>query len=419
LSACSEFNHRQERPNILLIVVDTLRRDHLQLYGYNRRTSDNLDALAAEGWTFDNHLASASQTVPSTLTLMLSQTPAEHGIFHEEEGHFARNRPQFSDNFLFLAEALSGADYSTAALVANPFLQRENGFSQGFEYFLDARGKRAHTLNAAALEWLFEHQKSDQRPFFLYLHYMDVHWPYDPPLETRRFSPRITGKPIYRNGPYPDANPEDLATTIALYDGAISYIDEQVGELARILDRRGQLANTILILTSDHGDEFLEHGGLGHGTTVYGELVRVPLIIRFPNQLEPGRRIPHLTQHLDLAPTILSLAGVPRPPQFSGGTLFQPATRVFAENGRWRTVYSGQFNLVLNPSEGVSNLYHLQDQLDQKPLDNEEVKQQLSRALDWYERQRSPARPNLQVEEDSVDWSSDQIDSLKALGYVQ
>ena len=143
-------------PNIVLILIDTLRADHVSCYGYDRETTKAIDALSAEGWTFDQYIASASQTVPSTLSMLLSQYPAEHGVRHPYVGYFQENRPHFPDSMLFLAEVLSDAGYNTAGYMGNPILIEENGFAQGFDEFMYSAGPDG-LLTAPAVKWMKKH----------------------------------------------------------------------------------------------------------------------------------------------------------------------------------------------------------------------------------------------------------------------
>jgi len=417
LLGCGIENAEPERqPNVLLILVDTLRKDHLHLYGYERRTSDTIDALGAEGWVLENHIASASQTVPSTLSMMLSRHPSEHGFVHLENRQFQMNRPRYPEAFLFLAEVFRDAGYATAAFVSNPFLQRENGFAQGFETFLHSE-ERAETLTLPALEWLAGRASEPARPFFLYMHYFDVHWPYDPPPEYRdRFPIPKDARPIYSNGPFPGAKPDDLAATISLYDGEIAFVDGQIAQILDALERLGMQDDTILVVTSDHGDEFLDHGGLGHGTTVYGELVRVPLVLVYPGRLEPGRRIEYLTHHIDLAPTLAAFAGIETPPTFRGRSLFEPADRAFAENGSWRAVYDSDRKLVLNRKTGEVKVFDRRDELDQHPLSDQPSRARLLEHLDWYQQLERDTAGS--VPDASAPWTESEVEKLRALGYV-
>ncbi len=414
-TACSEGDRR---PNVLFVLVDTLRKDHLQLYGYERPTSANINSLAKSGWVFDNHIASAAQTVPSVLSMMLSLHPAEHGFLHLSLGHFGKNRPLYPDHFLFLPEVFSNAGYATAGFVGNPFLQRENGFSQGFDTFIYSQF-RAESLTRPCAEWIKEHAQDGERPFFAYIHYLDVHWPYRFTKEYRDRFPRFPGgRPFNKNGPVEGLSPEDFASTIAAYDSAITFVDDQIGQLLDTLKMLGVHDDTIVVVTSDHGDEFLEHGGMGHGTSVYGELIRVPLVIAFPDKLEVGRRIDYLTHHIDLGPTLLELAGIEKPAQFRGDSLTVPAPRVFAENGPWRTVYAEGRKLIINPKADLVELFDARDELDQQPLTEASSETALLRHLAWYRRLKETSRAAAGTAHPDEPWSEKEQAQLKALGYL-
>lgn len=402
-------------PNVVLIVVDTLRADHLSLYGYERRTSEAVDALASRGWTFDRHVSSAGQTVPSTLSLLLSQHPAEHGFRHPGSGHFARKPPRYPPELLFLAEVFRDAGYPTAGYVGNPFLQSSNGFDQGFDTFVYSR-RGGDILTNAALRWM-KARVPDDTPFFLYLHYMDVHWPYDPPISHRWTYPRPRGaQPTYRTGLAPDARAEDVEFSIAAYDEGILFVDDQIARVVQALDELGIADDTVIALTADHGEEFLEHGGLGHGTSVYGELVRVPLVLVHPRSFDAGRRIERLTHHLDLAPTLLDLAGIERPEPFRGRSLREEAPDAFAEDGPWRAVYAGDRKLVVNSETGAAAVFDANDTLDQKPLDEEATRARLQERLDWYQTLQPTLPESARTGEA---WSKQEYERLRVLGYVE
>jgi arylsulfatase A-like enzyme len=397
------------------VLIDTLRADHLGAYGYERPTSPTIDALARDAWVFDRHVASAAQTVPSTLSMMLSLDPADHGFFHESDGFFAQHPPRYPDELSFLAEAFEGAGYATGGFVGNPFLKSQSGFGQGFDAFLYSPG-RGELLTRGALDWLEQTPRS--APFFLYLHYFDVHAPYNPPEPYRsRFASGLPGRLVYRNGPAPDASAEDLAYTVALYDAEIAYVDDQVAKLLDGLSRLGRRDHTIVVVTSDHGEEFLDHGGLGHGTSVYGELVRVPLVVSAPEALGASRRVPTLSRHVDLAPTLLDLAGVPRPASFRGRSLLEPAPLAYTEDGPWRGVYADGEKLVLNEATGLRRRFGEADARDQSPLDGE-PDPKLVELLSAYEARREARRRSGPAASGPA-WSAEELERLRALGYAR
>jgi len=407
--ACGRSHH----PNVMLIVVDALRKDHLHTYGHPLSLSPAIDALGADGVVFENHLAHASQTIPSTLSLFLSRLPADHGFMP-----VSLDVPPtyFPPELLFLTEVLHDHGYATAGFMANPLLGPDSGFEQGFDHFAYLPG-RGDELTRAATEWLAGWSQRRDRPFFVYLHYMDVHQPYDPPEAfKRRFHVPEQGIRLGGNRHLVFADPVDLAYTRALYAAAVAYADEQAGGMIRELEALGVRQDTIVVVTADHGEELGDHGGLGHGTSVYGELVRVPMILSYPGHVESGRRVRQLTRHLDVAPTLLRLAGIDPPAAFRGGSLFAPLDRVFVEMGPWVGVYTGDWKLVWNRDTGERTVFSTTDQLDQEPRSEAAVASRLAPMAESYvagEVRVQPQRPK------AADWTSGERERLRALGYAR
>lgn len=407
------------RPNLLLVVIDTLRFDRLGVYGYEHPTSPRIDALAARGRVYDRHVSQGAQTVPATLSLLLSQLPAEHGFVHRYDGQFAEEPPRYPGRLSFLGEVLREAGYRTGGFVGNPFLGARNGFDQGFDRFVHAVSDDRRLADAAKE---FAAEASDA-PFFLYLHLFEVHWPYQPPPEYRAlFSAPPLGKLVYRNGPVEEVPAEDLAFTEAAYDAGVRYADALVGELLDALEAAGVADRSVVAITSDHGDEFLEHGGMGHGTHVFGELVRAPLVLFDPRAPAGGERVAHLTRGVDVAPTLLDLAGVPRPPSFRGGSLLEPAGQAFSEEGAWRTVYADGFKLIRQLEAGEESLYAAADALDLRPLEGHaERRSALAAQLDAYlALEEESARWRAGWEKETAPaWSAEELERLRALGYAR
>lgn len=316
----------QRFPNILLISIDSLRADHLHCYGYPRETSPAIDALAAEGVLFKTVVAPTSWTLPSHLTLLTSLPPEEHGVV--DDGM------RLGPKVLSLAEVLLQAGYTTAAIVAGPYLRAEYGFSRGFDHYDDynlasplpefsRRGSRSPDQFRYFKDWLTRWDEGgSQRPFFLFLHMWDVHYDYVPPppfdsLFDSDYQGPVTGENFaevaHAQG---GLNRRDLEHVIALYDGEIRFTDLHIGQILNTLKARGVFDNTIVIVTADHGEEFLEHGGLGHGTTLYDETILVPLVIRFPGKVPMGKVVEQQVRLMDVALTILGLAGVAPPADF-------------------------------------------------------------------------------------------------------
>ena len=411
LAACSQ----PQRPNVLFIVLDTLRKDYLHVYGYPQPVSPAIDALAARGWLFENHLTHASQTIPATLSMLLSRLPAEHGFSPRDPMLFATERPLYPPDFVFLQEVFRDAGYTTAGFTANPYLTRSNAFDQGFETFVSIAGP-GEDLNRSAIAWLT--RQTRERPFFAYLHYMDVHQPYQPPARyVERFAAPEAGVLLGGNRPLPMQNSRDVAYTRSMYAASVAHLDDLVAEVLHQLDSLGLRDDTLVVLTADHGESLGEHALLGHGRALYGELVRVPLVMVFPGRLEPGRRVSHLSQHIYLAPTILQLAGIDPPREFRGTSVFEPAERVFLEIGTWRGVVAEGSKLLWNQATGEQQLFALSDELDSAPREDAEIATRLQAQLDGYlaldPNRNAPGGP-----QPGNNWSKDEIERLRALGYL-
>jgi len=295
--------------NLVLIVVDTLRQDRLSAYGYARETSPRLDALAAGGVRVDG-LAPSSWTKPSTATILSGLHPLRHQAIGESD--------VIPDEVRLLAERLSSRGFDTLGVVTNGWLSRAWGFERGFKEYLYlpkmdfGRFPKSADVNAVLLPRL----KNLEPPFFLYIHYLDPHMPYDPPTswdgsplppDLAALAP-FTRDRIAAMGP---ANlPHELmAKASDLYDGEVRENDRAIGEVLDGLDALGLTTSTLVVVTSDHGEEFLEHGRVGHGKALYEESIRVPLIFNAPCCIPGGVAI-GATGLEDIVPTALDLLGV-------------------------------------------------------------------------------------------------------------
>lgn len=337
-------------PNVLIIVVDTLRKDHLSLYGYSRKTSPNLERLAAQSVLFENAIATSSWTLPSHASMLTGLYPSEHGAetFPLDERH------------VVLPEALLARGYRTAAFTANTLLfTRAYGFRRGFIRFEDSfhhpydmmvrtllgrqvrkrvlrplgsenipGRKSAAEVNQEMLRWL-DHNR--ERPFFAFLNYFELHDPYLPPQPYRgKFSKRPNPGGVFNSFIGRDSpslfTPEVLEDEIAAYDGSAAYVDEQIGQLVAELERRGLGQNTILIISSDHGESFGEHGLYGHQTSLYHEQIQVPLIIRWPGKTPAGTKVSVPVSLADLPATVMDLIGEAQQKVFPGRSLVRTWT---------------------------------------------------------------------------------------------
>jgi arylsulfatase A-like enzyme len=337
------------QPNILLVSIDSLRRDHLHCYGYARETSPTIDRLAREGTIFRTVVAPTSWTLPSHLTLLTALPPEAHGVV--DDGMRLRG------NALFLAQVLWRAGYATGGVVSAPYLDAGYGFGQGFDLYDDytvakASQNRSHqgttspALVDTVLRWLDGWDGGGrQRPFFLFVHMWDVHYDYAPPPPyDRMFDPDYRGAVTGENYEYgtqvhAGMDPRDLTHIVALYDGEIRFTDLYLGHLLDRLRAMGVLDDTVVVVTADHGDEFFEHGNKSHSKALYDETTLVPLVVRFPPRVPAGKVVDGQVRLMDVAPTILSLAGVSRPPDF-GASAFG-ASYAAADLTPWITAPAG------------------------------------------------------------------------------
>jgi arylsulfatase A-like enzyme len=331
-----------ERPNIVLVSIDSLRHDHLGCYGYPKPTSPAIDALASRGVIFETAVSTTSWTLPAHAALFTGLYDSTHGVI-SEEFKLGRDMPT-------LAGSLRDEGYATAGFFSGPYLHQSFGLSRGFEDWhncmsapppgttqaeLDTSLYASHVditgpkLTAGVAEWLAH---APAQPFFLFMHLWDVHYDYLPPPEyVAMFDPGYQGKLDARNFEFnpaiaPSMPKRDLEHLIALYDGEIRFTDRMLGSIVQMLEQRGLMKNTILVITADHGEEFFEHGLKGHQGSLYDEVVRIPLIVSWPGRLPAGVAVEDQVRIIDVMPTLLSLAGVDRLP-FTQGRDLSPLLR--------------------------------------------------------------------------------------------
>lgn len=326
--------------NVILISIDTLRADHLGCYGHPFARSPRIDALAAEGWRFTQHINAAPTTLASHTSLMTGTYPHTHGV--------AKNGYTVNEDNVMLAEVLGRAGFTCAAFIGAFPLDAEFGFDQGFDAYdcrysmaggkgeeRDQAQRRADEVTAATIAWLDQHRSEvpagapGRDRLFLFVHYFDVHWPYEAPppygrmyrQDTLRIEPTMDAirkvRGMLRKN---DPAAMDYARALdAEYCAELTYCDEQIGHLLDRLKNRGLYDNSLIIVTSDHGETMHEHFNVfNHGMSVYDTEVLTPLIIRFPGGRFGGRVIDHLVSNIDIAPTILHLLGLPEHDELEG-----------------------------------------------------------------------------------------------------
>lgn len=312
--------------NVVLFVIDTLRADHLSCYGYHRKTSPNIDALAAEGIVFENHKSQSGHTVISMTSMFSSRYTLNTGL-GSRAGEYGATLP----------EAMKAAGYYTAGIQTNPWLDSLRGFARGFEdYYMLGPAEAREELHCrrwtdGATENVFYADGEEvykycegilkglgERPLFLYVHMMDVHGPYMPPVEHQVYcgGRYDLGEAIALSGRWVETARGKSAQAAlpladevaALYDGEIRFADSVVGRVVVLLKEKGIYDNTLFIVAADHGEAFLEHGLVLHSNSLYEELLRLPLVMKAPGRA--AARYEGLTRNVDIAPTVFEAAGV-------------------------------------------------------------------------------------------------------------
>jgi len=315
--------------HVILVSLETLRADHLSCYGYGAPTSPRIDALAAEGVRFETAMANSPETLMSHATLFTSLLPSAHG--------HAKSTQRLSSRLPTLAEALRDAGFLTAAFVGNGFLAAIFGYENGFDRYDDG-APRADLLKydtersfLRAIDFVTGHPDRDT---FTFLHTYEIHTAYAPPPHALALfaDSAYSGKvgSVFRL--WPDAlelfgggepDERDVKQVVALYDAEVRYADALVGRLLDAIRRSGLEDRTLVVLLSDHGEEFMEHGTLAnHGHTLYEEMLRIPLILRGPG-LGRGKVVRGVVSQIDVAPTILEYLGIAPPETFRGESLLE------------------------------------------------------------------------------------------------
>ena len=336
--------------NLVLVVVDTLRADRLSVSGYDRPTTPFLDSLAAESIRFADLKAAAPWTIPAHASLFTGLTPAQH--------HAQWGQTVLGPEFVTLAEVLQDAGYRTVGLSANGFIQRRFGFAQGFDWFDTVTGPhetRSERLLAEVPTVLWEARQA-RKPLFLFINLMDVHIPYNvgeygPLFGADGPGPAAEHKWEISAGTFPFGDAEKQAHVNA-YDAAVRTVDDRIRDLVGILSENGMRDDTLLVVTSDHGDGLGTHPEIGHCISVYEEQLAIPLLVRRPDGIGAGTVYPHRTTQVVMAPTLLDLLGVARPPSMQRSPdLFAAAPPVTAD---YRSYFT---EIVRNKNASVAERY--------------------------------------------------------------
>jgi len=345
----------------IFIVIDTLRADHLKCYGYAKDTSPNIDKIASEGVLFEKAYASDVPTQPSYTSMFTGQRGVKTGIVSHSPTE------NLEDDITYLSEILGANGHVTAA-VSTLYMMRR-WFAKGFHHYMNPfagvprallQQVDADDINSMAIPWI---KANANKAFFIFIHYWDPHTRYEPPKPYRTLFyegedptdpenhslddlKKSNLWPFYRRLLKSMKNANEFANDItdiefvkAQYDGEIRYTDDKIGEIIQTLTDLGILDETLLILTSDHGESLGEHSEYFDHCTVYEPIIHVPLIVRYPKEFPKGERIKELVQLIDIPYTILKLANIPLPREFEGRDLLPIANK---EAEGYSEVYSNQ-----------------------------------------------------------------------------
>ena len=426
----------REARGVVVVSIDTLRRDHVSVYGYGKRTTPTLESLAQEGIVFEDAVSTAPWTLPAHASLLTSLYPSAHGAVDL--------RRAVPEDVPSLPRLLQERGFFTQALVTHLYLSKQYGFGNGFDAHWYRYDARAEPVTDRAISFLRER---GDRDFFLFLHYYDPHWHYDPPPPfDRTFDPDYEGQASgvwweLKEETEDSIDPRDLRHILALYDGEILYTDRQLGRLFGAMRKMGLFDKSLVVVTSDHGEEFLEHGGWEHQKTLYEEVLRIPLLMKLPGAEAAGRRVFEQVSLVDVAPTILDELGLPAVASFQGRSLsgLMRGSAATSADGVWAETHhtlddSHKLTMRQGPngkkiivsrhqerSDTSVEVYDLaQDPREQKDLAGDEpswVKRALQQVESFLARaaeRRKSAAPTPPVE-----LTPDQLDKLRALGYAR
>lgn len=426
-----------ESPNVVLISIDCLRADHVGAYGYERDTTPRIDTFAEEAVLFETAVSTAPMTPPSHLSMFTGLFPSMHD--GSKFAELARSIP-------YLPEILSEAGYQTDGIVTGAYLSQTFGFERGFDlYRYDHRSPASETIHQA-IELL---RLAAGRNQFLFVHLIDAHWPYEPPEELlERFGPRppdlegLLQRVVDNERP---RTPEEIERVVALYDAEIASADEGVGRLLEAMKDLGIYDRSLILVTADHGEAFYDHGHWQHSRTLYEELVRIPLIVKWPGP-SPNGRVGSQVSQVDIFTTVLDVAGIPPSPSdgtdlrelVEGSGQARNRRRVISENA-WRSpnVWTRKIAIrteklkyiaTLNGPPGIEpkesdlqseELYDLaEDPLEHHNLVTESTSnvEAFRRELGNYLRKAQKLRASRQA--DNIIEDETTRERLKSLGYI-
>jgi arylsulfatase A-like enzyme len=448
LLACGCGSEPPSRPDILLFTLESLRPDHVGSYSGERDTTPNLDAFAAESVIYEDAHSVTSWTLASHASMFTGLYPSAHGAVGA--------RSKLDDKATTLAGLLAEHGYQTAGAASGPYLARGHNLNQGFEYYDDsaatigvrsrAHGDVTNPIFEKVISRFFNSYRDPERPLFFFAYYWDPHYDYIPPAPYDTMFVEKGSKPINMRGyessqvVSAEISPAQLSYVLSQYDGEIRYTDHYLGRLFDSLKEAGRWEDSVVIVTSDHGEEFFDHGQKGHKRSLYSESVHVPLIVKYPRSARTGRD-KRLVSLVDLFPTILEFAGAESPHPHQGASLLasepDPDRSIFfellstfyhrladrsgyrREDEEWLAIRRGDHKLIVVPSEDRSELYRIStDFSEQNNIAQEtpELVAELRSALTEWRKNSQQLGQERGAAEAELD--PQQIERLRELGYL-
>lgn len=446
-------------PNIVFVLVDTLRADRVGAYGSQARHTPTVDAIAAEGVVFERAIAQSPWTQPSMASLLCSRYPTAHKVLRfvplKSDGTRVSSKIAVLSSALHTqAELLHERGYATAGFVANPLMLADYGFAQGFDHYDTSFANNrtpGNVVNDAALAWLESRDLS--KPFFLYLHYMDVHGPYeagpefldelldevDRRPEKHRLSQQDLDRLTYlRKLPRVRTNEARHARLalyreywVARYDAGVREFDHHLANLRSGLQAAGVWEDAYVIITSDHGESLCEHGYWKHGWTMFDTELHVPMILRWPGAIPLGRRVAETVRLIDLLPTVLDQLRLPVPNGAQGRSLTglisgagQPTSiAALAEAVKMgperKALYLDDWKLIVNTQTSARRLFRLADDPNELNDLSSQFPDVTGRLLRELTTQLAASSKLAEAVDSTLTPASrEQIERLKALGYI-
>ena len=451
----------ESRPNIIMILVDALRANRLGCYGHDRNTSPTVDNIASDGIIFEHVISQAPWTQPAVASLFSSRYPSVHKVINislvekMEKGKVPK-MAVFNKAFTTFVESLDAVGYDTAGFTANPFMSESYGFERGFDHYADmsareGKEQRGNQLNDEVVEWL--KKRDSQNPFFIYIHYMDVHGPYyardeyiEPFMRQVRQienKQRLSKGEVSRLGYLLKRSAAPIVEKhgdltgyrefwSAFYDAGVREQDHHIANLKKRIEDIGLWNDAYVIFTSDHGEELFEKGFCDHGNSLYDTELHVPLILRWDGVLAKGKRIDRTVSLVDFMPTVIEQLKLDDVEGLQGTSFMddiitnssQPEVMVFSEAVKYRpniySVHLDDWKLIMNFHRKTIELYNIsKDPSEMVELSKQYPDKKKELVAIIQSQIETNAKLSEKIKRENIPINQEQYERLKSLGYVK